>query len=272
MKKFLLSSVIAVPLLALGTVALWQVVGDEPRSLASLSAPTREPLPLAWRGAWSAEEKYQPGEVVSHGGSSYVAQTENAEVEPGSCPEEGACAWALLAVDTGDAGSLALAGQSCAEGSSVTGFSAQGDLLCSEGGPTSSPQQPPPPPPRGLYVDLCCDFGHTPVGEKAPDQQVRVMNVYDNVTETFGPLTVSIDSTVGSFFTISDNTCDGATLPAFAAGEAFESEIQCRFDLGFKPEELGTYNFRVVVHRGGELVGESEVRSGTGVAPATESD
>lgn len=269
MKKFLLSTVIAVPLLALGTVVLWQVVGDEPRSLASLSAPTREPLPLAWRGGWSARESYQAGEVVSHGGSSYVAQTENAEVEPGSCPEEGVCAWALLAADTGDAGSLALTGQSCAEGSSVTGFSAQGELLCSEGSATSSPQ---PPPPTGLYVDLCCDFGHTPVGESAPDQQVRVLNVYDNVTEAIGPLTVSIDSIGATFFTISDNTCDGATLPAYAAGESFEAEIQCRLQLGFKPEELGTYNFRVVVHRGGELVGESEVRSGTGVPPATESD
>jgi Collagen triple helix repeat (20 copies) len=54
----------------------------------------------------------------------------------------------------GDPGQLTLAGQACANGSSVTGFDAGGDIICGAAPPPPPPPPGPPPPPPD------CDDGN----------------------------------------------------------------------------------------------------------------
>jgi hypothetical protein len=58
--------------------------------------PRSEPLAMSWRGAWSADLKYAPGEVVSFDGAAYIAERDVAETQPDPwCEDE--CRWAPLA-------------------------------------------------------------------------------------------------------------------------------------------------------------------------------
>lgn len=105
MKRSLLvaPSVIALAIFtALATPQLW---GDGSRRVAALAA-TGDPVAMSWRGSWDAETKYQPGEIVSLDGATYIAATESAETRPDAEECEGDCPWAPLATagSTGPAG------------------------------------------------------------------------------------------------------------------------------------------------------------------------
>jgi hypothetical protein len=95
MKKVLLV-LAAVPLVVIASALLWAVSKNGGgRRLAAINSQS-EPVALVWRGAWSEEARYAPGEVVSFEGSSYVAETETAQVrpDPRECGER--CPWATL--------------------------------------------------------------------------------------------------------------------------------------------------------------------------------
>jgi hypothetical protein len=84
----------AIALVVIGSVAVWQLSGDDPRIAAVTAAD--EPVALTWRGPWSADARYTAGQVVSHGGSSYVAS----RTSSGSPPDTACvldCAWAVMA-------------------------------------------------------------------------------------------------------------------------------------------------------------------------------
>jgi hypothetical protein len=55
---------------------------------------------LSWRGEWTAEAEYQPGEVVTHDGATFVAVTPTAEAPDPRCETD--CVWNVMA-ETGDA-------------------------------------------------------------------------------------------------------------------------------------------------------------------------
>lgn len=80
----------AVPLVVIGSVAIWQLSGDD-RRIGAVTASS-EPVGLSWRGPWSSEASYQPGQVVAFDGSSYVAQAESKGTKPTNQD-----AWALMA-------------------------------------------------------------------------------------------------------------------------------------------------------------------------------
>lgn len=95
MKKSWVVIVAAIPLVIVGSIAVWQLSANDGRRVGALG-PIREPMPLAWRGTWTGETRYDVGQVVSYQGSSYVAEAPNAERAPG--PKCGAdCPWALMA-------------------------------------------------------------------------------------------------------------------------------------------------------------------------------
>jgi hypothetical protein len=87
----LLIGVGIVALVAVGSVGVWQLSGDD-RRVGALG-PIEEPIALAWRGSWTAETKYEVGQVVSYKGSSYVAEAANG----GEVPNAKEGPWALMA-------------------------------------------------------------------------------------------------------------------------------------------------------------------------------
>ncbi len=78
-------------LVAVGSVGAWKLSGAD-RSVGALG-PLEKPVPLAWRGSWTRDIDYQPGQVVSYGNSSYVAEVATAGQTPNA--KEGP--WALMA-------------------------------------------------------------------------------------------------------------------------------------------------------------------------------
>lgn len=66
MKKLAWATAIALPLILGSAVLIWQLAGSERADLAALDAETTDPVPLTWRGAWSAEAKFVSGQVVAH--------------------------------------------------------------------------------------------------------------------------------------------------------------------------------------------------------------
>jgi hypothetical protein len=92
-------------LVAVGSVGAWKL-SDADRRVGALG-PLEEPVPLAWRGSWSEEAKYEPGQVVSYDDSSYVAEAATA----GEAPNAKEGPWALMAAE-GAAGAQGQAGTS----------------------------------------------------------------------------------------------------------------------------------------------------------------
>lgn len=87
--------VVAIPFVVIGSVAVWQLSGTDARRLGAVTAAS-EPVALVWRGPWSINAKYAPGQVVSYEGSSYVAETAHVGRDPTkSCPSD--CPWSLMA-------------------------------------------------------------------------------------------------------------------------------------------------------------------------------
>jgi hypothetical protein len=98
MKRFLLAIVVVLALTVVGSVAVWQLAGDEPRRAAAVAAAvTTDPVALMWRGSWTAEAKFSPGQVVSHNGSAYVAQQVNVGTSPACADTSDNCPWVLMA-------------------------------------------------------------------------------------------------------------------------------------------------------------------------------
>jgi hypothetical protein len=94
MKKAWFVIVAAIPLVVVGSIAVWELSGSDTRRVGALQ-PLEEPVPLSWRGAWSESAKYQPGEVVSLEGVTFVAQSDVAETQPDPWCEDD-CMWAAL--------------------------------------------------------------------------------------------------------------------------------------------------------------------------------
>ncbi len=96
MKRTLLVLAVALPFVVIGTVGVWQLAGDDTRRVGALG-PLSEPIALAWRGEWSPDAKYAPGQVVAYDGSAYVAETEtDLSPDPTQCEKE--CPWVSLAI------------------------------------------------------------------------------------------------------------------------------------------------------------------------------
>lgn len=97
MKKSWFVIAAAIGLVAIGSIAVLQLSGDDARRTAALAEVRADPIPLSWRGAWSSDQKYEPGEVVFLDGSSYVAENEQAN---GMSPDEpcagAGCPWSLM--------------------------------------------------------------------------------------------------------------------------------------------------------------------------------
>lgn len=103
MKKLLLG--LGVVVLAIGgPVVAWQLVDDDRRA-GALGEETKEGVQgtIRWRGEFNKEVVYQPLDVVTFEGSSYVATKESAEAAP---PDE---PWDLLA-RAGETGSQGVQG------------------------------------------------------------------------------------------------------------------------------------------------------------------
>lgn len=81
-----------VALVAVGSIGVWKLADDDGRRVGALG-PLEEPIALAWRGSWTAEAKYDVGQVVSYKGSSYVAEAVNG----GEVPNAKEGPWALMA-------------------------------------------------------------------------------------------------------------------------------------------------------------------------------
>jgi hypothetical protein len=78
-------------LVAVGSVGAWKLAGAD-RRVGALG-PLEKPVPLSWRGSWTRDAEYQPGQVVSYGNSSYVAEVTTA----GQAPNAKEGPWALMA-------------------------------------------------------------------------------------------------------------------------------------------------------------------------------
>jgi hypothetical protein len=78
-------------LVLVGSVGAWKI-SNGGRHVGALG-PLEKPVPLAWRGAWDKGAQYQPGEVVSFKGASYVAEAAAA----GEAPTLDPGPWALMA-------------------------------------------------------------------------------------------------------------------------------------------------------------------------------
>ena len=81
--------------------------GPSVPALMKLAAETTAP-PLSWRGTWSPDAQYAPGEVVSRDGSSYVATAPSTAAAPAASP----ASWELMAAkgETGATGATGAAG------------------------------------------------------------------------------------------------------------------------------------------------------------------
>ena len=106
MNKWLMIAA-AIALVVVGSVAGWQLSGDDARSAGALEA-SDEPITLSWRGVWSEKKAYGLGQVVRFKGATWVAERETLESEPDPWCEddcrnappawcEDDCRWALVA-------------------------------------------------------------------------------------------------------------------------------------------------------------------------------
>jgi hypothetical protein len=94
MKRSLIVAATVLPLVVVGSIAVWNVSGNDLRRVGAIDSAS-EPIALMWRGAWDAEAKYAPGQVVSFKGAAYVAEQENGGSEPDPwCEDE--CRWASM--------------------------------------------------------------------------------------------------------------------------------------------------------------------------------
>lgn len=94
MKKSWFVVLVAIPLVVVGSIAVWELSGSDARRVGTLQ-PLEESVPLSWRGAWSEKTEYRTGEVVSLKGVTFVAQRENSATEPDPWCEDD-CMWAAL--------------------------------------------------------------------------------------------------------------------------------------------------------------------------------
>jgi hypothetical protein len=121
MKRSLIVLAAVIPLVVIGSAAVWKVSGNDLRRVGALNAES-EPVALMWRGPWDAEAKYAPGQVVSYKGASYVADEENGGREPDpACEKE--CVWSSMGLGAegpqgpkGDAGPAGPKGDPGAQG------------------------------------------------------------------------------------------------------------------------------------------------------------
>jgi hypothetical protein len=98
MKKFWFVIAAAIPLVVVGSVAVWMLSDGGARRQGALVAPS-DPVSMAWRGGWSERTTYAVGEVVSAGDATYLAAKKNIAVDPTSeCASD--CSWTLLAEPT----------------------------------------------------------------------------------------------------------------------------------------------------------------------------
>ena len=135
--------------------------------------------------------------------------------------------------DKGEPGNLALAGQSCEAGESVTGFDADGDILCTGG----SPPPPPPPPPAPSQWTLVpqsnsVSFGNTPIG-LASDVAMTMLNT-TAVTATT-PQVIITGQNFGEFAIVSG--CGAPVPPGGSCGLTFR----------FRPSAVGVRTAEAVV-------------------------
>jgi hypothetical protein len=95
MKKSWLILVALILLVVVGSFAAWELSRNDTRRAGALGGLS-EPLPLAWRGGWSAEQRYAAGEVVSYQGLAYVAEreTDSNPPAPAECGQD--CAWTAM--------------------------------------------------------------------------------------------------------------------------------------------------------------------------------
>lgn len=101
MKKSWILILGAIPLVAIASVVVWKASGDDSRRQGALGSD--EAVALSWRGDWSAETEYAQGNVVSHEGTSYVADGEKPEIPRANC--EG-CGWTVVGVERAPAQGL----------------------------------------------------------------------------------------------------------------------------------------------------------------------
>lgn len=118
MKRSWLVAAAVIPLVVIGSAAVWQLSASDVRRVGAIDASS-DPVSLMWRGAWNEEAVYAPGEVVSFEGASYVADEESQGRKPDpSCEAE--CMWAEMGQGTpgpqgppgvkGDQGNQGIAG------------------------------------------------------------------------------------------------------------------------------------------------------------------
>ena len=131
----------------------------------------------------------------------------------------------------GDPGNLALAGQQCEAGKVVSGFDAQGAIVCVAASDSSPPPPPPPPPaPEGWTLVPnagVAAFGNTPVGQTSPPIVVTLTN----------PTAVSVGVPAGSLVAIT-----GADASQFTAADncvAVAPGGTCQLRLQFSPTVIG---------------------------------
>lgn len=99
MKKSWIVMAAAIPLVVFASMALWKLAGDDSRRQGAIGSS--DAVALSWRGDYVAEAEYAPGNVVSHEGSSYVAEGEKLSTPSAECAE---CGWARLAIDSASTG------------------------------------------------------------------------------------------------------------------------------------------------------------------------
>lgn len=91
------------------TPITWTLQGTS--VVASASAPSCQAAGFVWRGAWSASTDYSANDVVSYGGSSWIALDSNTN----STPQSGSSDWDLVA-QKGDTGPQGVKGDTGAQG------------------------------------------------------------------------------------------------------------------------------------------------------------
>lgn len=92
MKRFWVILFASIPLVLVGSIAVWQLSGSDARRVGAIGA-TDKPVALMWRGAWDAKAEYTAGQVVSYRGSSYVADATSF----GQAPNAKESSWSVMA-------------------------------------------------------------------------------------------------------------------------------------------------------------------------------
>lgn len=95
MKRSWLVVVGAIALVVIGSIFVVMSSGDDSRRQGALGSP--EAVPLSWQGDWSAEAEYSAGSVVSHEGTSYVAEGEKLGTPEAGCA---GCGWTQLVTES----------------------------------------------------------------------------------------------------------------------------------------------------------------------------